>query len=369
MARVAIFTGQVRDENELLSQVDLFRLTNVFDRILVSTWSNYPRADELRRKLSERGAELLLPDMPRNVPRWSGTRHYQIFSLAAALDVVAPDDTVFKTRHEAYLPPDLVIDAVNLQSAATIAEHWPFRRRLWVPSYRPTVCFYVDDKCVLGLARDLRLLCDYRDSFDVPFCPFIQVEHVPRWGLPLVDRYPVFADFMEQLYNPFGPCESRFYAFARGRPGFGGELRQAIDDAYRSSPDYATVMTAYALFVRDCLSFSPIAQLSRATFRGAPLAKTVDEFNRDASHSTRMVNEPMLWNGSTDLSALPADAQEVLRQRLDPRRTAQTSAQAVKLARAWFLRRGWKFGMAEAAARTRRRLGSVKKKLLGRRAR
>jgi hypothetical protein len=161
------------------------------------------------------------------------------------------------------------------------------------------------------------LLCDYRDSFDVPFGPFIQVGHVPRWGLPLVDHFPVFADYLQHLYAPFGFWESRLYAVAQNRHGFGGELRQAVDAAYRNSPDYATVMTASARFVRDCRAFSPIALLRRARFRGVPPAMTADEFNGEPSRPPRMVNEPMLWTGSTDLTLLPADARDVLMQRLD----------------------------------------------------
>lgn len=362
MARVALFTGQVRDEVELLSQVDLFRSVNVFDRIIVSTWSSYPQVDELRRRLSSRAAELLLVEMPPSVPAWSDTRHYQIRSLEAALDVVDSDDVVFKTRHEVYLPPDLIAGAVELQAASQVAECWPFRRRLWVPAYRPTLCFYIDDKCMLGLSRDLRLLCDYRRSFDVPFGPFIQVGHVPRWGLPLVDRFPVFADYLKQMYAPFGMVESQLYAFARNRPGFGGDLRRAVDEAYRNSPDYATVMTAYALFVRDCLAFSPIEPLRRSRFRDAPLAMTAEEYRRDASQPPRMVNEPMLWTGSSDLSSLPADPREVLMQRLDPARTAATGATAAKLARAWFARSGWRYVFSEAASRTRRRYAGIKKR-------
>lgn len=361
MARVALFTGQIRNQPELLEQLELFRSTGLFDRLLVSTWANHPQVDDLRRALEARSVELILSELPTSVPRWSGTRYFQIRSLEAGLDAVDPNDTVFKTRHEVFLPTELVADAVRSQSAATAPGYSPFQQRVWVGSYRPTVCFYIDDKCFLGLARDLRLLCDHRRLFDIPYGPFIQREHVTRWGLPLVDRFPVFRDYLSQLYAPFSPLESWLYAFPRARPGYGGQFHKAIISAYLASADYLAVHTAFARFVHDCLLFSPIEHLRRSRFRAMPLAISAEEYLRCPTQRPMFINEAILAIGNSPKAFLDEDAETLLATRLQPERTRLVREEVGRRARAWFWRHGWRYAGVEAVARVPERLRRLRK--------
>jgi hypothetical protein len=330
--RILLFTGQVRSERELLTQVDL--LQNQFDRALVSTWTTQPNLDGLRTELDRRGCELVLSEMPVNVPKLSGTRFFQIRSLESALAETDPGDVVFKTRHEVTLTPELVRDALAAQDNAATLDGWPFSKPLWVGDYRPHACFFVDDRCILGLASDLKHLCDYRDSFDVPMSPFLQVEHVPRWGLPLVDSCPIFADFLQYLYAPFRPRLSAWLGYPRSRRGYNGALHRAVMPAYEKSPDYANVMRAYRAFVRECLLFSPFEQLQALTFRGNPLTE-------------RSYCEPPAESETV------AARHQLLETRIDPRRAAAVCAEASNLALRWFVSRGWRYAASECVARAK----------------
>jgi hypothetical protein len=196
-----IICGLLRGFNALalsLQPLLTLRGRGQIDRIIMSTWnaevSKNPREAKL---LKNCGVEIIGSDFPQELDRPSGVFH-QMLSLDRGLDYVDCDSLVLKTRADVVFGDIETLEAVISQDLTIGKQYFSLdcnqilSKRIWTPNFLPMFPFFMADLVFLGVARDLRKLCNYEmmvEAYQIKGRPEQSQPHRGVCGAPEIRRY------------------------------------------------------------------------------------------------------------------------------------------------------------------------------------
>lgn len=300
-----LVTGLLRTPDRLWSSIEgwnRLRDRKVIDRVVLVTWSSEAeREPALCDALRDAGVEVVV--RPDTKIRGIGNIWPQMYAMEVGLDAFQSDETVFKTRTDLWLDPELLTlvactpGYLDLELPAGSAR--VFERRVWVPWFELTKPFYLSDECFVGRAGDLRLLINYDESYSLRYPVSCGITHYRRFVHPFRGLSSRFEVFLE-----------RFTDVGLGTPERWDRLRELLkDDAYLGSlADSYAVLGSHFRFespdgsieFRDWSSGSPQPS-------AGPLAESFDE-SRQGLESGHLFCNSDRWLHRLLASELPADA-------------------------------------------------------------
>ncbi|USN97938.1 MAG: hypothetical protein H6810_07015 [Phycisphaeraceae bacterium] len=239
-----LVTGLLRTPDLLergVTSWNAMRERRLVGRVLMVTWqSEADRDPDTCARLRDLGVELIVrPDPPI---RGIGNVWPQMLAMDIGLDHLDPDARVFKTRADLWLDPAL-LEAIATTPGYLDLELPPgasrvFDQRVWVPWFELTTAFYMSDECLFGLARDLRKLINFDESYSLRYPVSCGITHYRRYLHPF-----------RAITDAFEPFLLRYTDTGLGTPTRWDRLASLLaDDAYLRC--LASAYAAYASHFR-----------------------------------------------------------------------------------------------------------------------